>query len=53
MEEAWEIMKREDASLPQDTFDKSKRNMREMITEDARQYRLYTIQQREKLNISV
>ncbi len=49
MEEACQILKREDASLPQDTFDKSKRNMREMIMEHARQYRLYTIQQREKL----
>lgn len=31
MEEACETMKREDASLPQDTFDKTNRNMREMI----------------------
>ena len=39
MERAWELMKFEDTSLPQVSFDKSNRHIREMIIEHARQYK--------------
>ena len=39
MERAWEIMKFEDTSLPQVSFDKSNRHIREIFIEHARQYK--------------
>ena len=39
MERAWETMKFEDTSLPQVSFDKSNRHIREMIIEHTRQYK--------------
>ena len=39
MERAWELMKSEDTSLPQVSFDKSNRHIREMIIAHAHQYK--------------